>query len=57
MPNIPVNIVFVVIAVIFGLLSLKDFVDNDKTLSATGKIRFRMALIFAFVSAFLFFTI
>jgi hypothetical protein len=55
MPGIPVTVMFALIAVIFGALSVRDYFSNDKKFSMSGKIRFRMALIFAAVSAYLYF--
>lgn len=55
MPDIPVNVIFALIAVVFAAMAAREYFLNDRKLSIGGKIRLRMAVVFAAISAYLFF--
>ena len=50
----PVKITFLVIALVFAVVSARDYFDGGRRLTLRSKIFLRMAAIFAVVSAYLF---
>jgi len=50
----PVKITFLVIALVFAVVSARDYFNGGRRLTLRSKIFLRMAAIFAVVSAYLF---
>lgn len=50
----PVKIIFLVIALVFAAATTREYFLNDRKMTVRGKIFMRMAVIFAVVSAYLF---
>jgi hypothetical protein len=49
-------ILFLILGVIFGGMSLQDYLKNARVLTPAAKVRLRMSIIFLIVGLYLFFS-